>query len=301
MLPIDVLQTAFPEDLHARIASLVNGAPADLVGLAAVARQAGDLIERQPLPASLRGAIRGAYARLGQVRTAVRSSGLAEDGELASFAGQFATYLGIVGEHEVIEHVKRCWASQYTARALDYCRRNGLAGAPGMAVGVLEMVPARCSGVAITLDPVTGRRDRVMIEASWGLGEAVVSGHVTPDRWSVDKSSGAILQAAVSGKEVWSAFDEAAGRVVEQPMPGELRARPSLEPDQVAQVAQVATDIERREGSPQDVEWAYREDGELVLLQTRPETTWRQPLSEERFDPVAYAMRNVFGVKGAGA
>ena len=132
---------------------------------------------------------------------------MGEDGHAASFAGQYETYLGVSGADEVLRHIAKCWASGYSAHALDYRRRFGGSGplrAHDLAVGVLELVDARSAGVAFTLDPVTGDRGRLVVEANWGLGESVVSGQVTPDYWTVERDSGRILERRVGAKLVWS-------------------------------------------------------------------------------------------------
>lgn len=299
-IPVDAFSSAVPAPARAQIEALVAQASDDPRGLDRVAARVRAVAGDAPLAPELEAAVREAYARLGDVAVAVRSSGVAEDGEAASFAGQFDTYLGIRGADRVVEHVRACWASQFTGRALAYARRRGLAaGASGMAVGVLEMVDARCAGIAMTLDPIDGDRRRVVVEANWGLGESVVSGAVTPDRWVVDKRTGAVADRRVAGKLVWSAFDEAAGRVVEQPAPAELREAACLADDEVRRIADMAVAIEAREGAAQDVEWALATDGRLVLLQHRPETAWREEDAApgaEPFDPVAFALRHVLGV-----
>ncbi len=140
---------------------------------------------------------------------------MGEDGHAASFAGQYETYLGVSGADEVLRHIAKCWASGYSAHALDYRRRFGGSSplrAHDLAVGVLELVDARSAGVAFTLDPVTGDRGRLVVEANWGLGESVVSGQVTPDYWTVERDSGRILERRTGGKLVWSVLADATGR-----------------------------------------------------------------------------------------
>ena len=173
---------------------------------AALSEQARQLIEGQSLPSWLADAVAEAHARLeartgrgAALRVAVRSSAVGEDGHAASFAGQYETYLGVSGPDEVLRHIAKCWASGYSAHALDYRRRFGGSSplrANDLAVGVLELVDARSAGVAFTLDPVTGDRGRLVVEANWGLGESVVSGQVTPDYWTVERGSGGDRRAA---------------------------------------------------------------------------------------------------------
>jgi pyruvate, water dikinase len=294
--------------------------------LARLSEQARQVIEGQTLPAQLADAIAAAHSRLeqrtgrgGTLRVAVRSSAVGEDGHAASFAGQYETYLGVSGIDEVLRHIAKCWASGYSAHALEYRRRFGGSSplrANDLAVGVLELVDARAAGVAFTLDPVTGDRDRLVVEANWGLGESVVSGQVSPDYWTVERGGGRILERRVGDKLVWSVLaDEADGSgTVLAPLPTELAQAPCLTDDEVRYICQQAAAIEAAEGTPQDVEWAIARELDLpasvFFLQHRPETTWATATpapaavpSEtappaRSFDPVQYALRNVFKVPG---
>ena len=281
--------------------------------------QAQALVEGQPLPSWLEDAVTAAHERLQQrsgrgsgLRVAVRSSAVREDGLEASFAGQYATYLGITGTADVLHHIRRCWASGYAAHALEYRRRAGahVLDPNDLAVGVLELVDARSAGVVFTLDPVTGDRDRLIVEANWGFGESVVSGHVTPDQWIVDRASGRILSRTVGAKRAWSVFDSGAARVVLAPLPAELAERACLEDHEVRYLCQKAAEIEDAEGVAQDVEWAIARSlpfpDSAYILQHRPETTWAATPAPapapagpgKAFDPVQYALRNVFKVTG---
>jgi pyruvate, water dikinase len=311
--------------------------------LADVAERARRLVESQPLPAWLSDAVAAAHARL-EVRTgrrgdgllvAVRSSAVGEDGHAASFAGQYETYLGVAGIESVLDHVRRCWASGYSAHALEYRRRFGGAGplrAHDLAVGVLELVDARSAGVAFTLDPVSGDRGTLVVEANWGFGESVVSGHVSPDHWTVDRASGRVLTSRVGAKRTWAAFSASAGRVVLSPLADDLAGRACLDEREVRYLCEQALAIEATEGGvPQDVEWAVARDlpfpDSVFILQHRPETTWTPggaagaaalgdaaaaggaavggdagaapvQAAPKSFDPVQYALRNVFKVPG---
>jgi pyruvate,water dikinase len=298
----------------------------DHAHLAWLAEHARQLIEGEPLPARLEDAVAVAHARLEErtgrgaaLRVAVRSSAVREDGASASFAGQYATYLGMSGIAEVLAHIRKCWASGYSAHALAYRRRFGGAGplrAHDLAVGVLELVDARSAGVVFTLDPVSGERGRLIVEANWGFGESVVSGQVTPDYWAVERGSGRILERRAGAKDVWSvlgAGTEATGDtragVVLTPLPADLALAPCLSDDEVRYICAKATELEAAEGVPQDVEWAIARDldlpGCVLFLQHRPETTWTTTtaLTEptptaKAFDPVQYTLRNVFKVPG---
>jgi pyruvate, water dikinase len=328
-------------ELHRLFSTPTAGAAASAAGsdrefgrhqrLTRLSEQARALIEGQSLPSGLADAVADAHARLAArtgrgalLRVAVRSSAVGEDGHAASFAGQYETYLGVSGAAEVLRHIAKCWASGYSAHALDYRRRFGGSSplrAHDLAVGVLELVDARSAGVAFTLDPVTGDRGRLVVEANWGLGESVVSGQVTPDYWTVERDSGRIVERRVGAKLVWSVLAEPdAGRAgdgvgrgtVLAPLPAELAGAPCLTDDEVRYICRQAAAIEEAEGTPQDVEWAIARDQAapdgVYFLQHRPETTWAAgsaapppgtpPAPAKSFDPVQYALRNVFKVPG---
>ncbi|BCB89508.1 PEP/pyruvate-binding domain-containing protein [Phytohabitans suffuscus] len=250
----------------------------DEVGLelAARLRQA---LATAPVAGPVRDAIAAAHRRLRAGRAdppvAVRSSAVDEDGAAASFAGVFDTVLGVRGTGAVVEAVRECWAGLYAPRALAYRRRRA-ADLP-MAVGVQELVPARCSGVAFSAHPVTGRRDRVVIEANWGWGEAVVQGSVTPDHVEVDTGTGVagrVVRHVVAHKAVMSGPDPDGGRIRTVPVPAALADRPVLDEAQIMEIATTVRRVERHTGRPVDVEWVL--DGarpaRLWIVQARPIT-----------------------------
>ena len=179
---------------------------------------------------------------------AVRSSACAEDSEAASYAGQQETYLNTDGLAEVLANVVRCWLSFFTERAVFYRREKGSLDDVAMAVVVQEMVDSDRSGVLFTVDPVHGRRDRMVVEAARGLGEAVVSGEVTPDNYTLGRD-GAVKKSRVVGAE----------RV--------------LSDADCAALAGLGRRLADLHGGPQDIEWAFDADGRLFLLQSRPVTT----------------------------
>lgn len=179
---------------------------------------------------------------------AVRSSACAEDSEAASYAGQQETYLNTDGLAEVLANVVRCWLSFFTERAVFYRREKGSLDDVAMAVIVQEMVDSDRSGVLFTVDPVHGRRDRMVVEAARGLGEAVVSGEVTPDNYTLGRD-GVVKKSRVVGAE----------RV--------------LSDADCAALAGLGRRLADLHGGPQDIEWAFDADGRLFLLQSRPVTT----------------------------
>jgi pyruvate, water dikinase len=232
---------------------------------------------------------------------AVRSSAAGEDSADASFAGAFDTFLGVSGIDAVLVAVRACWASLFTTRAVSYRleRRISHRDMP-MAVGVVELVHARTSGVAFSGHPVTGKRDRVVIEASWGWGAAVVAGLVTPDHIQIDKQDRRVLRYDVASKDVVSNLDYQTGRVVERPMPANLRDRPALDDEQIQAVVDAVLRIEQHYGYPVDVEWVidrHRRAGDPIsVVQARPLTaagTAAAPSSG--WDPVAYAVKYAVG------
>jgi pyruvate, water dikinase len=202
---------------------------------------------------------------------AVRSSAVDEDGATASFAGQHETYLNIVGADAIIQAVTRCWESARSERALEYRRQQGLSvKRPQLAVLVQQLVPADVSAVVFSADPITCNRNEVVINASWGLGESIVSGTVTPDTFIVGKSDLAIINRVVADKQHMTISASGGTREVE--VPRFLRHQPSLTDEQVMEMVRLVITLESTMKHPVDVECAYA-GGELYLLQCRPITT----------------------------
>jgi pyruvate,water dikinase len=235
------------------------------------AEAAQALIRTVELDPALREAVLSGYAALGSadVPVAVRSSACAEDSKAASFAGQQETYLHVRGGEQVRARIRDCWASFFSERALFYRSKKGSLADLGMAVVVQRMVHADIAGVLFTCDPVQKRRDRMVVEAVIGLGEAAVSGAVTPDHYVI-KRDGRVRKAHVHQQPYAIVADEAGG-VVERPLgPDEGGARKAGDA-LLAQLAHLGDDLEQRVGLPQDIEWAVQ-DGELFVLQARPVT-----------------------------
>jgi len=217
---------------------------------------------------------------------AVRSSATAEDLPEASFAGQQDSFLGVRAE-DVADCIKRCWASYWNARAMAYRHEAGIEHmAHGMAVVVQRMVDARCSGVLFTTDPVRNRKGVMVIESSWGLGESIVSGVVTPDRFECDKRTIEVTQRSVA-KKTSSIVLKDEGRAEVQ-VEDALQVQPSLTDDEIRALAEIGLRIETRFGRPQDIEWAI-EGGRIFVLQARPvtstvtedETLWTRGYGDE--------------------
>jgi pyruvate,water dikinase len=234
------------------------------------ARSIQPLIQALQLPPAFANAVIAAFGQLNQqMGVAVRSSACAEDSDAASFAGQHETYLNVRGAQEILDRIRDCWASFFSERALFYRARKGNIADLGMAVVVQSQLAPDRSGVMFTIDPVRRRRDQMMIEAVWGLGEAVVSGHATPDHYVVSRD-GALKRATVSVQEVAVRADESGG-VRQYSLTPEQGGARVLDDAEVAEVSRLGRRLEDHFGQPQDVEWAYQ-DGRLYLLQSRPVT-----------------------------
>lgn len=228
-------------------------------------------------PADMLEAVKDAYAKLGvlcgsdEPAVAVRSSAVDEDGSDNSFAGQHDTFLNVKGSEAVALAIIRCWASLDGEVAMDYRKQSGLEVDDAvMAVVVQEMVPADISGVAFSANPVTGELGEVVINSSWGLGESVVSGTVTPDTYMIDKVGGTVISAQIANKGRMTVSKD--GGAEEVDVPRIMREQPSMSDGQAQEVARLAGSLEDRETHPVDIEWAFYRDT-LYLLQCRPITT----------------------------
>ncbi len=244
-------------------------------------RQIKQLIVDAPVPEEVAGEIKAAYRQLGRGAVAVRSSATAEDLPSASFAGQQSTFLNIEGEDNVVEAVRACWASLFEARAIFYRVENGFEHMKvGIAVPVQHMIQSERSGVMFTVEPNTSDATKIYIEAVCGLGEAIVSGEVTPDEYTVDKKSLQILSSKVATQERQlvrrkSGEGEELDTNVWVEVPAALRGSRKLTDDEVVKLAEIARRLEQHYGLPQDIEWA-KEDAHFYLVQTRPVTTIRE-------------------------
>jgi pyruvate, water dikinase len=242
------------------------------------------IIESAPMPSDIAGEVRSAYRDLerktgnSQVKVAVRSSATSEDLPDASFAGQQDTYLNVKGEDALVHYVQKCWSSLYTPRAIFYREEKGFPHEKVLiSVGVQKMVDSEVSGVIFTLDPVNGDPSKIIIESSWGLGEALVAGVVRPDRFIVDKGTLQIVHKEIVPKMVEHVPNHETGLTMEREVSAERRNAASLGDEQVVELARLARDIEDHYQTPQDVEFAVErsKSGQKVyVVQTRPETFW---------------------------
>jgi rifampicin phosphotransferase len=247
----------------------------------AASARIAELLAGQSLPASTAAAISGAYTGLGDdVPVAVRSSATVEDLAGMSAAGQHDTYLNIQGEAAVLDAVKRCWASLWSARAIGYRARYDIDPRDvSIAVVVQQLVLAEAAGVMFTVDPVSGADDQVVISANWGLGESVVAGEVTPDTALVDRASGRLVSYHAGAKETMTVADGGGVRVTNTP--SDLRSAAVLSPNQAAELTRTGLAIEKLYGQPMDIEWALAA-GEVSVVQARPITI--VPGSGERWN-----------------
>ena len=235
----------------------------------------------EELPSELLRQLSDAYGELAQrsdvkkPSVAVRSSAIDEDGGFASFAGQYETYLNLEGDAAVAAAVLRCWHSTRAERVTEYRQRAGLAlDRLEMAVLVQELVPADSSAVIFSANPVTQNRGEVVINASWGLGESIVGGTVTPDTFTIDKRDLTVTESKISDKKVMTVRVQ--DGTEEVPVPRFMRSRPTLSGEQLVAMARLAMSLEDEMGWPVDVESAYCGE-ELYLLQCRQITTLTEP------------------------
>ena len=243
------------------------------------------LIDSTPMPAETEKAIQSAYSELNQktglsdVFVAVRSSATAEDLPDASFAGQQETFLNVRGADELVEKTVECWSSLFTPRAIYYRNQKGFKHEDVfISVGVQKMVNAKAAGVIFTLNPVTGEPDQIVIEANWGLGEAVVSGSVTPDDYIVDKNTLKIMEKRIVKKTVEYIRDLKTGKTIHAEVSQDRQERPCITDEEILRLAELSRSIEQHYGRAQDIEFSIDRDlpfpENVFIVQSRPETVW---------------------------
>jgi phosphoenolpyruvate synthase/pyruvate phosphate dikinase len=297
------------EDIDREIAAIAD--PSDIASMTAASSRIRQLVEAAAMPMDVEAALSDGYEELCfrysevDVAVAVRSSAIGEDATAASFAGQYESYLGVCGTQAMLVAVRRAWSSLFVSRALVYRleRRQHFAQTP-MGVGVLRLVPARCAGVAFSAHPVTGARDRMVIEGSWGWGEAVVQGRVQPDHIEVDKSDGRILSSTIADKRIISAFDSTVGQIAERPMPARFRTTPCLSEEMVGAIREATCTAERHFCRPIDIEWVvergWRPNNAVTIVQVRPITALSDSPSEHgvpKWDALNYAKKYGLNVR----
>ncbi len=250
----------------------------DSKGLAKASKNIKTAILAAKMPEGLKKEIREVYHHLSgehNALVAVRSSATAEDLPDASFAGQQETFLNVKGADDVVEHVQKCWASLFEARAIFYRTDNGFDHLKvGIAVPVQLMVQSDVSGIMFTVNPVTNNPDEISVEAAFGLGQPIVSGEVTPDQFIVDKETGEIKSKHISSQK-WQLTQ--AGKT---PISKAHQKVQKMDDEKVKKLAQIGKKIEKHYGVPQDIEWAM-ENNELLIVQSRPVTTLNKKKQEE--------------------
>ena len=287
--------------LRERLESTLAGVDVEVTdALKEAAGRARQLIESEAPPSWLTEAVADAYAELcgdeADAAVAVRSSATAEDTESASFAGMNETFLNVRGSDAVLGAVQRCWSSLFGARTVFYRAQRGLPQAEmDIAVVIQRHVEATRSGVMFTIDPASGREDQIVIEASLGLGEAVVSGAVSPDRFVVGKHGGSIDVRDIRTKRI-SVEPGAKGGTETRTLAGAESSRPSLTDEEVLEVARLGRLVESHYGAPQDTEWAIDESGKVWMLQSRPVTA-----IGGRDEPAVSGTEDAVLVRGLGA
>ncbi len=242
-------------------------------GLSDASRRISDLVAATPLPQELIDDVTQAYGSLdvSLLGSAVRSSAISEDGSATSFAGLYETYLNVVGIDEVLESIRKCYVSLWADRAVGYRAHKGVTD-EAMAVVVMSMISSETSGIAFTAHPVTGSLDQVVINSAWGLGEAVVSGRVTPDFFVIDKKTFRVVQKDIYRQEMAIYPHPGGGGTIEQSLSQEQAETPSLSDEEACEVGRLAAGVETHYGEPQDVEFGLS-GGTIYLLQARPITT----------------------------
>ena len=295
---LEALETRAP--VRARVEVLD---PSDLEAAVALSQELRRRVIEEPMPEAVEQAIRVAYAELspGDEPVAVRSSATTEDAEDASFAGLQDTFLWVLGADQMVARVRECWGSLYSVESMCYRRKQGLPEeGVAMAVVVQRMVDAMCAGVMFTRSPTTGDKSVITIEGAWGLGSAVVSGEVTPDRWVIGKITGEISVRDISDKHARQ-VPAPGGGIHEVENEAVIATQPCLTDDQLMALREIGRKVERHYGKPQDIEWALDEGGNVFLLQSRPETVWATkdavaPVKPPEDNPLKHVM-SIFGGK----
>ena len=276
--------------------------PEDVATVEKAGKSIRQLIRSTPIPSDVEQAVKDAYTalcercNLAAMPVAVRSSATAEDLPGASFAGQQETYLWVMGPDEVTEATRNCWASLFTDRAITYRLKMGFPHEQVLiSVGVQKMVNARSAGVMFTLNPMTGDRSKITIDANWGLGESVVKGEVTPDNYLVDKVTFDIGRRTISPKTVEYVVDRQTGKVAPSEIPPDRQTQPCVSDEEIGELTRLAKAIEKYYGGkPQDIEWAVDQDlsfpDNVLILQSRPETVWSEVERKPIIDPSKSAL-----------
>ena len=277
-------ETGADEEMN-KVLKAFEEAPKSIEEYETLSRTLSQIITCNDVPKELKETISQAYnalsaeCKMEEVPVAVRSSGCAEDLPTAAFAGQYESYLNVIGAHDLLDKVRDCWASLFTSRAISYRMRNNLPIMDKlMGVIVQKVVNSRSAGVAFTALPSTGNITWVMLEGNWGTAESVVQGFVTPDRYYIHKESLKIEEKNISQKLKQHVIAETGTR--EEDVPEEKQSEPCFSDEEATKIADMAKHVESHYGTPQDIEWAIEADlpypDNIFLVQTRPITTLKK-------------------------
>jgi len=251
-------------------AALKKVNPEDIKSIEAAATKIRDLISDAQFPKDIGEEIQKEFSELHTKFVAVRSSATAEDSLIASWAGELESYLNVTQEN-LLESVKKCWSSLFTPRAIFYRYKKNLADQKVLvAVVIQKMARSEVSGICFTVHPVTEDFNQIVIEAGWGLGEAIVGGIITPDTYVIDKKNWTILDANISRQE--KMITRSKNKTEEVPVPKEKQGKQKLSNEKIIELAKLCKIIEDHYKKPQDIEWAL-EKGKIYITQSRPITT----------------------------
>jgi len=262
------------------------------------------LIEGATMPAIIGDDILSNYHKLcersgvGACPVAVRSSGA------ISMPGQMETYLNIYGEKDLIEYIKKCWASAYNVEAIMYRMNKGMPFLFNIGVGIPKMVNSRVSGIIFTINPINGDPSKISVDASYGLGEAVVSGLVTPDTYLVDKVTFDVIKTVIGSKATQCVYRDNGSDIVQKDVSDDKRKVPCLSADEIKEVARVGKLIEDYYGQAYDIEFGVDADfpfpQNIIILQVRPESVWSKKEVEAKVAKAKDPMERILGQLLAG-
>lgn len=284
----------------------LNSFPEGLEGAAQfqeASRSIRQIIEAKEIPPDICDSIATHYEKLCEkcgtekLSVAVRSSGVAEDSASSSFAGQFDSYLNVIGREDLLNKTRQCWSSQFTAPAISYRARHELPSTgAAMSVAVQRMTRARSAGVCFTSHPITGDASKIVLEGNWGLGESIVQGMVVPDKFIVDKETLTVIEKTISTKEKMIEFIDQG--VVTSDVPEDKKQLPCLSNEEALRVAELAKSLETHYGLPQDMEWTVDATlsfpSNIFLVQTRPITVSMEKKKDESTEYIVDLMAQMF-------
>jgi pyruvate, water dikinase len=256
------------------------------------------IVEQKGMPAELEDSICRSYDELCRVSGVSNVSVATRSAGPSSHPGQYETFLHVQGKPEIIKNIIKVWSSTFNQRSIHARHRAGLPlDYDPIGVAVLTMVNSKAAGVMFTLNPANGDRSKIIIEGNWGLGESVVSGSVTPDKWVVDKVVLEIVKSTISSKDLEFVFDESSGRARMLNVPSDRQSIPCLPDEEVLELARLGKRLEQHYHAPQDIEWTVDRDlpfpGNIFFVQTRPETIWSKKRSEGKLKTTGSASRDV--------